>query len=273
MSNEVVEYEPGHAVSVNPAPVSLFRTDDPQEIVARASSVATALARVIDERGLYSNIQGRRHVRVEGWTLCGSMLGVFPVCEWSRPIEGGWEARVVARTMGGVVVGAAEASCTRSERTWSGRDDYALRSMAQTRATSKAMRLPLGFIVSLAGYESTPAEEMDGIEREERPVRRAPEKAAAKPGKRSEPTGDWRSERVAFGKKPTKLGGLGEVVPADLKWSELIDGATRDGRRYGWLADGLAWCKEQEDPGAVVRLFMERAPLAMVEIEKADASA
>ena len=47
---------------------------------------------------------------------------------------------------------------------WSGRDDYALRSMAQTRAVSKALRLPLGFIVALAGYEATPADEMPAEE-------------------------------------------------------------------------------------------------------------
>ena len=34
--------------------------------------------------------------------------------------------------------------------------------MAQTRAQSKALRQPLGFVVSLAGYETTPAEEVGG---------------------------------------------------------------------------------------------------------------
>ena len=33
--------------------------------------------------------------------------------------------------------------------------------MAQTRSTSKALRLPLGFVVALAGYEATPAEEAE----------------------------------------------------------------------------------------------------------------
>jgi hypothetical protein len=32
--------------------------------------------------------------------------------------------------------------------------------MAQTRATSKALRIPLGFIMALGGYETTPAEEV-----------------------------------------------------------------------------------------------------------------
>jgi hypothetical protein len=122
--------------------------------------VATELGKLITSRRLYKDIQGRKHVLVEGWTLLGSMLGVFPDTEWTRQIEGGWEARVVAKTLNGQVVGAAEAMCTHSENTWRNRDEYALRSMAQTRAVSKALRLPLGFVMQLAGYEATPAEEM-----------------------------------------------------------------------------------------------------------------
>jgi len=139
---------------------TLFRTDDPAEMLRRASVMAEQLAAVVRKQKLTSNISGKEHVRVEGWTLLGSMLGVFPVCEWTRKLEDGWEARVEARTLGGQVVGAAEAQCTRSENMWKSRDDYALRSMAQTRATSKALRQPLGFVMQLAGFDPTPAEEM-----------------------------------------------------------------------------------------------------------------
>ena len=59
-------------------------------------------------------------------------------------------------------VGWGEGRCTRSESNWATRDDYQLSSMAQTRAQSKALRQPLGFVVSLAGYATTPAEEVDG---------------------------------------------------------------------------------------------------------------
>jgi hypothetical protein len=141
-------------------PITLFRTEDPYEVVTKVTETAHALGAVIRKQKLDVSIQGRRYVKVEGWTLLGSMLGVFPVCSWTRKLENGWEARVEARTLAGAVVGAAEAECLRSERSWAQRDDFALRSMAQTRATSKAMRQPLGFVVALAGYESTPAEEM-----------------------------------------------------------------------------------------------------------------
>lgn len=150
----------GEIIEDSPQPVTLFGTTDPAAIVERASTLATALADVISRKHLFKNISGRNHVLVEGWTLLGSMLGVFAEVEWTRPTENGWEARAVARTLNGKIVGAAEAMCSRSERTWNNRDEYALRSMAQTRAVSKALRLPLGYIIELAGYSATPADEI-----------------------------------------------------------------------------------------------------------------
>ncbi len=142
---------------------NLFRSDDPNEIVTRAKETANALSAVIDSQGLFTNIQGKKHVRVEGWTLCGSMLGVTAVVTSTRELANGWEARCEARTLDGRVIGAGDAMCTRDEKRWKTADDYAVRSMAQTRATSKALKGPLGFIVSLAGFAPTPAEEMDGV--------------------------------------------------------------------------------------------------------------
>lgn len=152
--------QPVEEVIDHRAPVTLFGTDNPAAVVERASNVATSLASVINERHLFASINGKKHVQVEGWTLLGSMLGVFAEVEWSRPLEDGWEARAVARTLNGNVVGAAEAMCTVREGRWRNADTYAVRSMAQTRAVSKALRMPLGFIMHLAGYEATPAEEV-----------------------------------------------------------------------------------------------------------------
>lgn len=141
-------------------PANLFGVSEPELVIERAQKVATSLKRVLDKQGLTTRISGRDHVLVSGWTLLGSMLGVFPVCVWTHKLEDGWEARVEARTRDGATVGAAEASCNRSENLWRNRDDYALRSMAQTRATAKALRQPLGFVVALAGYDDTPADEL-----------------------------------------------------------------------------------------------------------------
>lgn len=148
---------------LTPQPVTLWGTDDPKGIVARATNVANALADVVNKRKLFAVIQQRKYVTIEGWELLGSMMGVFPRTVWTRKLEenGGFEARVeavVAAT--GMVIGAAEQQCSRSEKTWKDRDDYALRGMAQTRATSRALRQPLGFVLKLAGFEAVGAEEM-----------------------------------------------------------------------------------------------------------------
>ena len=138
----------------------LFGTTEPATIIAKATEVASALKDVISKQGLISNISGKQYPRCEAWTLLGTMLGVFPVCVWTKQVEGGWEARVEARTKDGCIIGAADAQCLRAEKNWHNRDDFAIRSMAQTRATAKCLRMPLGFVMTLAGYEATPAEEM-----------------------------------------------------------------------------------------------------------------
>jgi hypothetical protein len=158
---EVIDAEPSTELDVYepPAP-GLFGTSDPDQVVARAVKVADALERVIREKKLIAKIRQNEHVLVEGWTLLGSMLGVFPVLVWTRKLDDGWEARVEARTCAGEVVGAAESECLRSEARWAKAEDYAIRSMAATRATSKALRQPLGFVMTMAGFDATPVEEM-----------------------------------------------------------------------------------------------------------------
>jgi hypothetical protein len=80
--------------------------------------------------------------------------------------------------MTGLVIGGAEAYCMRDEERWGTRPKYEwqegkrvkvgdeivpwfqLASMAQTRAGAKAFRNRLAWVVVLAGYRPTPAEEM-----------------------------------------------------------------------------------------------------------------
>ncbi len=165
---DVIDDDPGTDLDVRQPPGTLFRTDDPTEIVARATATADALMNAVrahdagkpKEKRLISVISGKEFPKVEAWTLLGTMLGVFPVVVWTREITGGWEARVEAHTLSGAVVGAAEAICENTEQNWKGRPSNALKSMAQTRATSKALRGPLGFVMTLAGLEATPAEEI-----------------------------------------------------------------------------------------------------------------
>lgn len=142
--------------------------DGPSEVIQRASEIATQLADIVDKRNLYTKISGKKFVRVEGWTTLGAMLGVLPRelrCYPMQNVEGGpingYEAEVeLIRASDGAVIGRGSAICTRDEKNWAKRDDFAIRSMAITRATGKAYRLGFSWIMTLAGYEPTPAEEM-----------------------------------------------------------------------------------------------------------------
>lgn len=154
------DFRPLAVAEPAPPPPAMFGTDDPVEVVAKATRVADALKAVVVSKGLVSKIQGKEYPQVEAWQTLAAMLRLSSVLEWSRRCEGGWEARVVVRDSTGRDVGAGEAQCTREERSWKNRDDFALRAMAQTRATSRALRSVLAFVMVLAGYSPTPAEEM-----------------------------------------------------------------------------------------------------------------
>jgi len=145
-----------------PRPVPQLWAQDPEERLAAATRIANALARVIERQHLYVEIQGRRYVTHEGWLTLGAMAGVFPYVVETKPtLEGdGWEARVEARRADGSPIAAAESECRRDEPNWADRPSYALRSMAQTRGSNKALRLCVGWIMPLAGFEPTPAEEV-----------------------------------------------------------------------------------------------------------------
>lgn len=122
--------------------------------------MANVLKDVIEKQKMYSTIQGNKYITVGGWNTLGTMLGVTPREESVHEIEDGWYAKVDLINRAGMVIGGASAICTRDEKSWKARDGFALRSMAITRATGKAYRLAFSWIVNMAGYAETPAEEM-----------------------------------------------------------------------------------------------------------------
>lgn len=146
----------------NQAQRTSFFNMEPENQIAYAARIATTLTKVIQDQGLFTNIQGRKYVKVEGWEVLGSFLGVLPrertVNELS---DGSYEAFVdLVRSSDGIVIGGASAICGADEKRWGSADRYARRSMAITRAVGKAYRTSFSWIISLAGYQPTPAEEM-----------------------------------------------------------------------------------------------------------------
>lgn len=146
---------------------SLFDLD-PEDQIILATKIANSLTAVIEKQRLFHIIQGKKYVRVEGWELLGTFLGILPrersVIERE---DGSFEASVdLVRASDGVVIGGASALCGTDERRWKDADRYARRSMAFTRAVGKAYRSSFSWIISLAGYEPTPAEEIPRDDRQ-----------------------------------------------------------------------------------------------------------
>lgn len=173
------EYKEAAPLAVQQAPqyLGLFGTDDPDAILEKASRVAATLVKLVDKQGLVVDIKGKKFPKVEAWQTLAAMLSVNAVCEWTRPVESGWEARVVVYNRSGQMIAAAEAQCTTKEFGKQKWEDYAIRSMAATRAASKAYRSNLGYIMVLAGYQATPAEEITPEMLDPKP----PEKTKAAP--------------------------------------------------------------------------------------------
>jgi len=143
----------------------------PEDVIRRATSISKELAKIVEDRKLYTVLNGKKFVRVEGWTTLGAMLGILPrEVSAERQEDGGYLAIVeLVRVSDGAIIGRGSALCGMDEHdrngnpTWGGRAEYARRSMSITRATGKAYRLGFSWIMTLAGYEATPAEEMDGV--------------------------------------------------------------------------------------------------------------
>lgn len=135
-----------------------YNIQKPQEM----QKMATVLKDHIVGHKLYTNIQGKNYVHVEGWQFAGGMMGTFPrIVSVQKLADGVWqaEAEIVQMTTQ-KVISRGFAICSKAESKKKSFDEYAILSMAQTRAIGKAYRNVIGWVMKIAGYEGTPAEEM-----------------------------------------------------------------------------------------------------------------
>lgn len=132
-----------------------------------ATKVASSLKNVIKTQGLSVEITNKKgqtneYVTAEGWEVLGTMLGCTPYVEEVVEIPSAHKAKfcykaTVSIRQGDVVLSRAFAIAERNDRQ---KDRPSVYSMAQTRALGKAYRMALSWIIKMAGYEPTPAEEM-----------------------------------------------------------------------------------------------------------------
>lgn len=154
----------------------------PDTILDEATTAAKALKHVIDNKEHKVVLNGKTYLQFEDWQTLGRFYGVTALAKETKYVEfgegddkvKGFEAKAEALLVGtNQVISAAEAMCLDDEQNWGVRYTkngpqkvplFQLKSMAQTRACAKVLRNVLAWVVVLAGYSPTPAEEMTGDE-------------------------------------------------------------------------------------------------------------
>ena len=160
------EPKTGTKLAVQEPMTTAMQNIDPEAQVAYGQKCAKALMNVINQKPKKVIINGEIYPEYEDWQTIArffnSTVGtdtVTPIQENNQTV--GYTARAVVYNQQGVIIGSAEADCTNVEKNWKNKEMFQVKSMAQTRASAKALRNVFGWVAVLAGVKATPAEEMD----------------------------------------------------------------------------------------------------------------
>lgn len=133
----------------------------------RAQKLSKELTNFLKSNDLIINIAGKNYVPVEGWQFLGTQLGLTEVVQECDPVKSDNEKEVKYKAIvevinqQGTVISRGFAWCSNQEGKKKTFEEYAVASMAQTRAVGKAYRNFLAWVVKMGGYEAMPAEEAD----------------------------------------------------------------------------------------------------------------
>lgn len=154
-----------------PRPVKIYNLIDsgePDEVVKKKHDMAKVLQHIVNTRPDGFEVNGKRCLAYEDWLMISKMHQCVPRTRsteytLSKYSEISFEAICdLIHVPTGNVVGTAEAMASKLEK---GKDWMTLnqiKSLAQTRAGAKVMRMAFADIAILAGYTPTPIEEIDG---------------------------------------------------------------------------------------------------------------
>lgn len=169
MSDKSVTPEVNQLITVPPPQDSLMFLRDPNVVLKEAGKAAAALKKVIDAKPKQIKFNGEIYLENEDWLTVARFYGVTSRIRSTTYVQFG-EGDYTARGFEAIaeayhieserVLSMAESMCLSDEKTWITKPLFQLRSMAQTRASSRVLRQVFGWVVVLAGYKPTPAEEM-----------------------------------------------------------------------------------------------------------------
>ena len=227
--------------------------------VDAAKAKAKTFVDIVEAQQLFTMIGPSKHLNHEAWETIAAGYGLTAAVDktiyhWKKESEEDngdelfmVEAHAVVLDRDGTVRGGAIAVCGRDEPNWATKPVHQVASMAGTRASAKALRLMLSWVVEIAGYEPTPSEEI--VDKKPRAERG---KAAATPrntANRAESPNAGSSRRQTA---PTS-GEHGVCPLHNVPWRQ------NSNDRGTWLShkDGEGWCNES----SVRRQMEERSEL------------
>lgn len=140
----------------------------PTKVLEEARQAAHALTDVISKKAKPVKFNGEIYLEFEDWQTVGRFYGITARVRETKYVQydkvSGFEASADAILVStGQVISSAESLCLNDESNWAKKPMFQLKSMSQTRACAKALRNVLAWVVVLAGYKPTPAEEMDNV--------------------------------------------------------------------------------------------------------------
>ena len=227
--------------------------------VDAAKAKAQTFVDIVEAQQLFTMIGPSKHLNHEAWETIAAGYGLTAAVDkttyhWKKDSDEDngdelfmVEAHAVVLDRDGTIRGGAVASCGRDEPNWATKPVHQVASMAGTRATAKALRLMLSWVVEIAGYEPTPSEEI--VDKRPRAERGTTASAPRNTGNRAESPNKGSSRRQTA---PTS-GEHGVCPIHNVPWRQ------NSNDRGTWLShkDGDGWCNET----AVRRQMEERSEL------------
>lgn len=160
MSTELVP-----ATQIPPPALASVLGITPGQLVAQASELSTTITRALREGKMTQKFGTGEHVKIEGWQFTGSLLG-FVAREKSvtELADGSFlaESELFCPATGKVFTHAS-GYCGVDEPTWKSKPKYARRGMAITRSINRVYANNFRWLIHMAGFKTTPAEEMTDV--------------------------------------------------------------------------------------------------------------
>jgi len=240
----------------------------PEVVLEEARKAAAVLHDVLQKKEKKVMMNGEQYLEFEDWQTVARFYGLTAKVKETEFIDyggvKGFLAKAVVVRSDGMEISAAEAMCMNDEDKWSTRTKYEyvngqrtktgevpvplfqLRSMAQTRACAKALRNVLAWVVVLAGYKPTPAEELTGDEGNNGKDKKPP---LTQPGKKS----DKPAETLTGEKITIMVEDVRKVTGTNQKtgkvWTKFVVKANE--KEYGTFSETFAQVAKDSMQSAV----------------------